>query len=124
MGLKRPGQIAILRFPHTDLEIKKYRPCLLLNRLPGPYDDWLIAMISTKIHQYIEGMDEIIKSNSPDFGKSGLKTESVIRVTRLAVIEGDILIGAIGEISRERLSRIRNNLANWLTSADQNIDAR
>lgn len=116
MGLKKTGQIVILRFPRTDFGDQKPRPCLLLNRLPGPYDDWLVAMISTKIHHYIEGMDEIINSDSPDFEKSGLKTESVIRATRLAVVEGEILIGAIGEISQERLSRIRNNLANWLKS--------
>jgi len=33
------------------------------------------------------------------FEQSGLKVTSVIRAERLAVVSGDILLGAIGEIS-------------------------
>jgi mRNA interferase MazF len=59
--------------------------------------------------------DEIIEDNSKDFKQSGLKVTSVIRVGRLAVVSGDILLGAIGEISSERLNRVKNNLSNWLS---------
>ncbi len=114
--MKRPGQIVVFNFPRTDFGTQKSRPSLLLNKLPGGYDDWLIAMISTKLHQNIEGMDEIINPDSPDFSSSGLSKESVIRITRLAVVAGDILIGALGEISPKRLARIRDNLANWIKS--------
>ena len=73
-------------------------------------------MISSKLHQYIEGLDEIIKPDSPDFIQSGLRTGSVIRVTRIAVVAGDILMGTIGEISPGRLTKIRNNLSQWIRS--------
>jgi hypothetical protein len=29
-------------------------------------------------------------------------------------VSGDVLLGAIGEISRERLERVRRNIAKWL----------
>jgi hypothetical protein len=40
--MKRAGQIVLSRFPRTDLGEGNLRPALLLGRLPGEYDDWLI----------------------------------------------------------------------------------
>ena len=113
--MKQAGQVVVFRFPQTDLEEGKLRPALLLGRLPGEYDDWLICMISSQTRQYIAGFDEIIQEDDVDFGESGLKVTSVIRVGRLAVVSGEILIGALGQVSSERLSRIKNHLADWLS---------
>ena len=112
--MKETGQVVVFRFPQTDLEEGKLRPALLLGKLPGNYDDWLICMISSQTRQYIAGFDEIVEENDGDFGGSGLKVTSVIRVGRLAVVSGEILIGAIGQVSSERLSRVKKRLADWL----------
>jgi mRNA interferase MazF len=90
--MKRAGQIVLFTFPQADLTHGKSRPALLLGRLPGPYDDWLMCMISSQTRHYVEGFDEIISEDAPDFATSGLKTASVIRVGRLAVVEGKILL--------------------------------
>lgn len=45
--MKRAGQIVSFRFPQTDLEEEKLRPALLLGKLPGSHDDWLLCMISS-----------------------------------------------------------------------------
>ena len=112
--MKEAGQVVVFRFPQTDLEEGKLRPALLLGKLPGNYDDWLICMISSQTRQFIEGFDEIVQERDNDFGESGLKATSVIRVGRLAVVSGDILIGAIGQVSSERLSRAKKHIADWL----------
>ncbi|MFQ5637478.1 MAG: type II toxin-antitoxin system PemK/MazF family toxin [bacterium] len=117
MAVKKAGQIVLFEFPQTDFSSTKLRPVLLLAQLPSNYDDWLICMISTKKHQYIEGLDETINEESSDFSKSGLKAESVIRATRIAVVSGEILVGSIGEISQERLTQIKKNLAKWIRAA-------
>jgi len=117
MAVKKAGQIVLFEFPQTDFSSTKLRPVLLLSQLPSDYDDWLICMISTKKHQYVEGLDEIITKESSDFVKSGLKAESVIRATRIAVVSGEILVGTIGAISPERLTQIKKNLAKWIKSA-------
>lgn len=114
--MKRAGQIVLLRFPQTDLEEGKLRPALLVAKLPGEYDDWLICMISSQTRHYMAGFDELVKETDEDFAQSGLKVASIIRVGRLAVVSGDILVGAIGEISSERLRRVRQTLASWLSS--------
>ncbi|MFH1115795.1 MAG: hypothetical protein V1792_17945 [Pseudomonadota bacterium] len=45
-------------------------------------------------------------------------TESLIRISRSAVVDEGILIGSIGEITPARLLRIKCALANWLIRAD------
>jgi mRNA interferase MazF len=113
--MKKVGQLVVFRFPQTDLEEGKLRPALLLGKLPDEYNDWLIRMISSQTRQYISGFDEIINDSDEDFGESGLKVTSVIRVGRLAVVSGEILLGAIGQISSERLNYVKNHLSNWLS---------
>ncbi len=113
--MKEAGQVVVFRFPQTDLEEGKLRPALLLGKLPGEYDDFLICMISSQTRQYIAGFDEIVQEDDDDFGASGLKVTSVIRVGRLAVVSGEILIGAIGQVSSERLARVKKQLSDWLS---------
>jgi mRNA interferase MazF len=115
--MKKSGQIVLFRFPQTDLLEGKFRPSLLISKLPGDYDDWLICMISSQIHHYIAGFDELIRENDLDFAESGLMTLSVIRISRLAVVEGKMLVGAVGQISQERFQRIKNRLADWLSNS-------
>ena len=113
--MKQAGQVVVFRFPQTDLEEGKLRPALLLGKLRGEYDDWLICMISSQTHQYIPGFDEMVQESEDDFGESGLKVPSVIRVGRLAVVSGEILLGAIGQVSNERLGRVKKHLSDWLS---------
>ena len=75
------------------------------------------CVFSTKLHQAVQGLDEVINTNASDFEQSGLKVPSVIRVARLAVVSDEMLVGCIGEISDERLHRIRKRLADWIQSA-------
>ncbi|WP_353929599.1 type II toxin-antitoxin system PemK/MazF family toxin [Okeanomitos corallinicola TIOX110] len=110
------GQIVLFKFPQTDLTIGKLRPALLIKPLSNGYDDWLVCMISTKTGQELTGLDEIITPNDQDFKQTGLKSESVVRVSRLAVVSEKILLGKIGEVSVERLERIKINLATWILS--------
>ncbi|MDB9436732.1 type II toxin-antitoxin system PemK/MazF family toxin [Dolichospermum lemmermannii CS-548] len=110
------GQIVLFKFLQTNLAIGKLRPALLIKPLINNYDDWLVCMISTKTGQELTGIDEIITPNDQDFKQTGLKSESVFRVSRLAVVSEKILLGNIGEISTERLERIKMNLANWILS--------
>ncbi len=112
--MKRPGTITLIRFPQTDLAAGRLRPALILAKIPGPYDDWLICMISSRLRQHAEPLDEIVDTEDSDFARSGLKVRSVFRVGRLAVVEESLLEGVLGEISSDRLRRIRERLATWL----------
>ncbi len=109
------GQLALLRFPLADTAGSKLRPVLVLRRLPGAFDDWLVCMVSSRLHQSLDGFDEVVTTESDDFSSSGLKAESVIRISRLAVVSRSALLGSVGTISAMRLNRIRQRLVAWLT---------
>ena len=117
--MKEPGQIVLFRFPRADLSEGKLRPALLLREVPGRYEDWLICMISPQLHQRIKGFDELVEEDDEDFARSGLKVTSVIRIGRLAVVEGEMLEGRTGTISPERMKRIRKRLAEWIGDSEE-----
>lgn len=71
-------------------------------------------MISSQMRHYVPGVDEVVEEDDLGFEESGLRVPSVIRVGRLAVVEGEILAGAIGQIAPERLQCIKSRLADWL----------
>lgn len=108
------GQIVLFRFPQTDQPGGKLRPVLVIRRLPGQHNDWLICMISSQIYQQLSDFDEVISPNDPDFLPSGLKFPSLLRISRLAVVEGGILLGKLGQIDINRLSRIKQKLSFWI----------
>ena len=69
---------------------RKFAPSVLVAPIPSGYDDWLVCMISTQIHQAIPNFDEIINTTDSDFAQTRLKSESVIRLSRLAVVSETI----------------------------------
>jgi mRNA interferase MazF len=108
------GQIVLFRFPYADRKEAKLRPALVIRKLPGDYKDWLICMITSQLSREESSFDEAISEGDNDFIGSGLKFSSLIRVGRLAVVNKSILLGSIGEISADRLSRIKNKISNWI----------
>jgi len=110
----RERQVVLFRFPQTNQSAGKLRPALVIRKVPGPHGDWLICMISSQLSQAIPDFDERISEKDEDFILSGLKQASLIRIARLAVVETNILLGAIGEISIDRSRRIKSNLSDWI----------
>nr|WP_299241694.1 type II toxin-antitoxin system PemK/MazF family toxin [uncultured Halomonas sp.] len=112
--MKRAGQIALMPFPYTNLQYSKKRPVLLLRRLDHAQDDWLVCMVSSQLHQAEPGLDWVLRTDDIEFAASGLKVSSVFRLSRLAVLEGSLLLGQLGELPESRLCDIRQRLASWL----------
>jgi mRNA interferase MazF len=118
VGVRRAGQVVLFRFPQTDLDVGKLRPALLIAPVPSTYDDWLVCMMSSQSHQAVSGIDELISTTDPDFASSGLRTDTVIRLTRLAVVAESIFVGRLGEVSDDRLQGLRSRLARWIEGSD------
>ena len=113
--MKRAGQIVLTPFPYTDLTGTKLRPVLML-RKASRFDDWLVCMVSSQVQQAEANLDEVLTPADSDFANSGLKVPSVLRLSRLAVLDGSLLLGSIGEISEERLMNVRQRLAKWVAT--------
>ena len=114
------GQIVLFKFSQSEQTEGKLRPALVLRELPGKYEDWLICMISSQVHQRLPELDEMITPEDSDFLESGLRYPSVIRTSRIAIVNNKILLGRLGHIGNERLQRIRQNLANWIRGELEN----
>lgn len=58
--MRKAGQLTIVQFRTVALGEEKPRPVLLIAPLPGPYEDWLVSMLSTQLQQTIPRFDEAI----------------------------------------------------------------
>jgi len=112
--MRQAGSIVLVPFPFTDHSENKLRPVLILRRASSRFDDWLVCMISSQLHQAEPNLDEIIEADDPEFSPSGLKASSVFRLARLAVVEDILIAGCLGAISEQRLDSMRQRLAAWL----------
>lgn len=112
--MKQAGQIALMPFPFTNLAESKKRPVLLLRKLDNAHDDWLVCMISSQLRQLDKDLDWVLTEVDSEFGTSGLKVSSVFRLSRIAVLDGSLLIGKLGEISQDRLRDLKGRLADWI----------
>ena len=98
----KKGDIVLLPFPFTNLEGNKLRPALILISLER---DITVSFISTKLHLK-ENTDLILLPND----KNGLKKESVIKLSKIATISKDLIIGQLGELTKREIELVNKNL--------------
>lgn len=110
----KPGDIVLIRFPQADLKTGKLRPALVIAIAPGPHADLILALITSRIYQAVPDFDEIIAASDVDYGTTGLKVDSVVRLGRLASVTPAVINARLGHISPKRLDQIRKRLSDWL----------
>ena len=109
-----PGDIVLIRFPQADLQAGKLRPALVVAIAPGRHADLLLASISSRTHQAVPQFDEIIDPSDDDYADTGLKVRSMVRLARLASVEGSTINARLGSVSSSRLQQIKKRLIDWL----------
>ena len=104
------GKIVLLPFPFTDLTAIKMRPALVIS---SSVKDVVVTFISSRLPANPLDSDVIIRKDHSEFGESGLKVDSVIKLDKVATILKDHILGELGEIGpnlkqeiNEKLSRI------------------
>ncbi|RMF91063.1 MAG: type II toxin-antitoxin system PemK/MazF family toxin, partial [Methanobacteriota archaeon] len=88
------GKFVLVPFPFTDLTASKLRPALVL------YDgrkDVVVAFISSRIPDKIPRAGVKIPKDHEEFGSTGLKAPSIIRLDKVATVLKDLVIGELGE---------------------------
>jgi PemK-like, MazF-like toxin of type II toxin-antitoxin system len=106
-----PGDVVLISLPQMGGGPSKLRPALLLVHLPGSYQSLLICGISTQIQTIVSNWDELIDASDTDFGKSGLRQTSLIRLSYLYAAAASEIVGVIGTIDATRLDRLLTRLA-------------
>jgi mRNA interferase MazF len=109
------GDIVLARFPFTDGTGTKLRPVVVLARVPGPHDDYLVLFISSQLRTAAPGIDVVLDRQHPAFAASGLKVPSVLRIGKLATISSALIVGPLGKIDDPWLTNIVQRIVDLLT---------
>jgi mRNA interferase MazF len=111
------GDIFLFKFPLTNQSTGKRRPAVLLKKIPVQISDWLVCMVSSRLHHEVQGVDMVVRVDEEIFAQTGFRKDSLIRVTRLAVVDEAILETKIGNLPQDVLFGLKGRLAAWLTSS-------
>jgi mRNA interferase MazF len=108
----KEGDLVIVPMPQAD-GMTKNRPAIILREMP-PYRDLLICGISTQLRNAGRDLDELISPGDVDFVSSGLRQQSLIRLSYVVVMPRRKIAGSIGSISTERHKRLLRRLSEFL----------
>jgi mRNA interferase MazF len=96
------GDIVLAAFPYTDLSMQTRRPALVLNE-NTEHGDVILAFISTQLPSNPNPTSVILESTDPDFQQTGLKSNSVIRLDKIATIERRLVTRRLGKLAPSRM---------------------
>ena len=97
----------LIYFPFTDLTGRKLRPALVL------YDsgkDVVVAFISSRIGKYEPETDILISKSHPEFHLTGLKADSVLKLSKIATLHKRLVAGEIGTIGEQLRSEVNRKI--------------
>ena len=94
--------IILIPFPFSDLTGNKNRPALVLIESEL---DITVAFISTQIH-WKEETDILLQPGK----ENGLKKESLVRLSKLATLDKDLVLGRLGHLDALAIKIMNKNL--------------
>jgi mRNA interferase MazF len=100
----QPGDIVLVRFPFTDLSATKVRPAVVL-AIHGA--DLAIAGVFSMSGQDFRETWLVLSEQDPAFPQTGLKTTSVVKGERIAVIEQSVVSRKLGSLSAQQLAHVK-----------------
>jgi mRNA interferase MazF len=102
----KKGSIILIPFPFTDLKGNKIRPAIVLCQSEL---DVTICFITSELKWKMEYDVSVFPSK-----ENGLKTPSLIRISKIATVNSDLALGELGELSSTELSKLNKGLKELL----------
>lgn len=100
----KKGDLILIPFPFSDLTGTKNRPALVL--ISNEFDV-TVSFITSQI-KWSSNHDIVLFPSLIN----GLKVKSLIRLSKMATISKDLILGKLGELSQKELDEIDNGLIN------------
>jgi len=102
----KPGDVILVKFPFSDLESTKKRPALVLvqSQVTDKIGVVSIAMITSKV----EGMKFPGDFKLVNWKKAGLLHPSLIRLSKIATVDLDVVDKQLGRLEARDLSGIQS----------------
>lgn len=101
----KAGEVALVRFPFTDLAVAKKRPALLLARTARSPRNRLatVAMITSQVEALALEGDVLLT----DWQAAGLLHPSLLRLAKVATVDEYLIDKTIGRLSTRDLELAR-----------------
>jgi mRNA interferase MazF len=96
------GNIVLIPFPYTDLSGSKLQPALILSETGL---DVTVSFITTQV-QWREATDIVLQPSL----SNGIKKISLIRLSKIATIDKQLIAGKIGNISQVQINDLNQKL--------------
>ena len=103
-------KIVLVRFPFDDFISSKVRPAVCLTDPIGQYRHVVLAFISSKNQSEVEKTDLLIRTEDPDFDRTGLKTTSILRLHRLITVSSNIILRELGVLSKTQQEPVNQKI--------------
>ncbi len=100
------GDIVLISFPFTDLTGVKARPAVILMETE---QDVTVAFVASQLKWQTQ-FDILLKPSS----KNGLKVNSLIRLTKLATIDKQLVLGELGKLTLVQITLLNSQLITLL----------
>lgn len=98
----RKGDIILIPFPFSDLTGNKLRPAFVLY---STKNDVSVCFISTQFKWQAKTDIKILASNI-----NGLKKDSLLKVSKIATIDRELVLGKIGMLEQNYISQLNKIL--------------
>lgn len=102
----KKGDVVLIPFPFTDLTGNKNRPAVILIESE---EDVTVCFITSQIQRQ-EQYDILVNPSE----HNGLKKPSLIRLSKLATIDKDLVIGRLGILDLKTIRLLNSNLIHLL----------
>jgi mRNA interferase MazF len=91
------GDVILTQFPFTDLSGSRVRTAIVVSQ--GQIaDDIVLAAVSSVNRGTISSTDCLVTTSHPEFGLTGLRVASVLRMHKLAAVECTVIIRRLGRL--------------------------
>lgn len=103
------GAVVLVPFPFTDLSGDKVRPAIIVSKA-NLADDVVVAFITSQNERKMQTTDVPVKTTDAGFSLTGLKTNSTIRVQKLATLNKQVVLGELGTLPSTVVRKIDQKL--------------
>ena len=102
--------VVLVPFPFDDLSGSKVRPAVCLTDAAGTHRHVVLAFITSVVPSALDPTDVLLDPASADFGPTGLRVRSALRVRRMVTVSASIIQRRLGVLTSNLQAQVRQRI--------------
>ena len=103
-------KVVLVPFPFDDLSGTKVRPAVCLTEAIGAHRHVVLAFITSVVPTVLEATDVVLDPGAPDFGRTGLRVRSALRLHRVVTVSATIIQRQLGVLTPSFQAQVQQRL--------------